>query len=89
LDTYIWNKNQLHVYLSIEGTADALLGLNKPAVFRKLVHRFRDGSGSNIGMPVAEVVVLQVAVDIRRNKLGGRLRLPRYVVKLQVVVNKR
>lgn len=56
----------------------AVLGLSIcPALLRKLVHRLRDGSGSSIGMPVADVVVDQVAVDIRRIKLGGRLRLPR------------
>lgn len=32
------------------------------------------GSGSKVGMPVAEVVVVHVLVDIRRSRFGGRLR---------------
>lgn len=40
---------------------------------RKFVLRLLNGSGSKYGNPVAEVVVLQVAVDIRRSKLGGIL----------------
>ena len=31
-----------------------------------------------VGIPVAEVVVVQVLVDIRRNKPGGRLCLSRW-----------
>lgn len=42
---------------------------------RKLELRTRHGSNSSVGMPVAEVVVVQVLVDILRNKLGGKLRL--------------
>lgn len=36
--------------------------------------RSRHGSGSSVGMPVAEVVVVHVLVDIRRINEGGRLR---------------
>ena len=38
---------------------------------RKLVQRFRVGSGSSKGIPVADVVVLQVLVDILLNMLGA------------------
>lgn len=41
---------------------------------RKLELRVRQGSGSRVGMPVAEVVVVHVEVDMRRMRLGGRLR---------------
>lgn len=41
---------------------------------RKLAERRRHGSGSSVGMPVAEVVVVHVLVDMRRMRLGGRLR---------------
>ena len=45
---------------------------------RKLAVRLRQGSGSMVGMPVADVVVVHVLVDMRRNKLGGtKPRLPR------------
>lgn len=43
--------------------------------WRKLEERVRHGSGSSVGMPVADVVVVHVEVDIRRIRLGGRLRL--------------
>ena len=42
--------------------------------WRKLELRTRHGSSSNVGIPVAEVVVVQVLVDILRSKLGGKLR---------------
>jgi len=42
------------------------------------VLRFRDGSGSNVGRPVAEVVVVHVLVDIRLITLWGKLRFPFY-----------
>ena len=42
--------------------------------WRKLELRVRHGSGSKVGMPVAEVVVVHVEVDMRRMRLGGRLR---------------
>lgn len=42
--------------------------------WRKLELRIRHGSSSSVGMPVAEVVVVQVLVDMRRIKLGGKLR---------------
>ena len=42
--------------------------------WRKLELRVRHGSGSRVGMPVAEVVVVQVLVDILRMREGGRLR---------------
>ena len=42
---------------------------------RKLELRIRHGSNSSVGIPVAEVVVVHVLVDILRNKLGGKLRL--------------
>ena len=41
---------------------------------RKLELRVRQGSVSSVGRPVAEVVVVQVLVDIRRIRLGGKLR---------------
>ena len=41
---------------------------------RKLELRVRQGSGSRVGMPVAEVVVVHVEVDMRRIRLGGKLR---------------
>lgn len=44
---------------------------------RKLAERMRHGSSSNVGMPVAVVVVVQVLVDMRRIRLGGRLRRSR------------
>ena len=37
----------------------------------KLAERSRHGSGSSVGIPVAEVVVVHVEVDIRRIRLGG------------------
>lgn len=40
----------------------------------KLVLLFREGSGSSVGIPVAEVVVVQVDVDILRNRDGGKCR---------------
>jgi hypothetical protein len=40
---------------------------------RKLADLRRQGSGSRVGMPVAEVVVVHVEVDMRRIRLGGRL----------------
>ena len=42
--------------------------------WRKLELLVRHGSGSSVGMPVADVVVVHVDVDIRRIRLGGRLR---------------
>ena len=42
----------------------------------KLVVRLRDGSGSMVGIPVAEVVVVHVDVDIRRKRFGGAKRFP-------------
>lgn len=47
-----------------------------PIPLLKLAVRFRQGSGSMVGIPVAEVVVVQVLVDILRSKLGGAKRLP-------------
>lgn len=44
---------------------------------RKLVHRFLVGSGSNRGIPVADVVVLHVLVDILLKIFGAIGRLPR------------
>ena len=38
--------------------------------------RFRDGSGSMVGIPVADVVVVHVLVDIRRRRFGGTKRFP-------------
>ena len=43
--------------------------------WRKLELRTRHGSSSRVGMPVADVVVVHVLVDILRSKLGGKLRL--------------
>ena len=40
--------------------------------------RRRQGSGSRVGIPVAEVVVVQVLVDIRRIREGGRERRSRW-----------
>jgi hypothetical protein len=40
----------------------------------KDVVRDRLGSGSRVGMPVADVVVVIVDVDIRRMRLAGTLR---------------
>ena len=45
----------------------------------------RHGSGSSVGSPVADVVVVHVLVDIRRIKLGGRLRRNRYNTQKQQV----
>lgn len=50
---------------------------------RKLVQRFRVGSGSNNGIPVADVVVLQVLVDILLNMLGAIGLLPLCVDQIQ------
>ena len=59
-----------------EGLLLRLLAGLEPGVFslecRKLELRVRHGSGSNVGMPVADVVVVHVLVDMRRIKLGGR-----------------
>ncbi len=41
--------------------------------WRKLELRVRTGSCSRVGNPVALVVVVQVLVDIRRMRLGGKL----------------
>lgn len=53
----------------------------EPGVFSreclKLELRVRQGSASNVGSPVAEVVVVQVLVDMRRIRLGGKLRRKR------------
>ena len=43
---------------------------------RKLVVRLRDGSGSMVGIPVADVVVVHVLVDMRRRRFGGTKRFP-------------
>lgn len=43
-------------------------------LWRKLELRILQGSSSNVGMPVAVVVVVHVLVDILRIRLGGRLR---------------
>lgn len=56
------------------------VGLDNPCKLLKLVLLLREGSGSKVGIPVAEVVVVHVLVDIRRNRLGGKLRLPRYII---------
>ena len=40
----------------------------------KLQLLVRHGSGSSVGRPVADVVVVHVLVDIRRMRLGGKLR---------------
>jgi hypothetical protein len=45
---------------------------------RTLALRWRHGSGSKVGIPVAEVVVVHVLVDILRIKLEGRLRRKRW-----------
>ena len=45
--------------------------------WRKLELRVRQGSVSRVGRPVAEVVVVHVLVDMRRIRLGGRLRRSR------------
>lgn len=45
---------------------------------RKEEDRSRHGSGSSVGMPVADVVVVHVLVDIRLMRDGGRLRRSRY-----------
>lgn len=50
---------------------------------RKLVQRFRVGSGSNRGIPVADVVVLQVLVDILLNMLGAIGLLPLWMGQIQ------
>ena len=66
--------------VGLEGLGELLLELVGllPGVFslewRKLELRVRQGSLSRVGSPVALVVVVQVDVDIRRIKLGGRLR---------------
>lgn len=49
--------------------------------WRKLELRLRHGSVSKVGRPVAEVVVVQVLVDIRRIRLGGKLRRNRYKIQ--------
>lgn len=49
-------------------------GTAQSRVCRKLELRIRDGSASSVGIPVAEVVVVHVLVDIRRIRLGGKLR---------------
>ena len=54
------------------------MGWNWPIPVRKLAARFLDGSGSMVGIPVADVVVVHVDVDIRRNRFGGTKRFPRY-----------
>lgn len=41
--------------------------------WRKLELRVRQGSGSSVGIPVAEVVVVHVLVDMRLMSPGGRL----------------
>lgn len=45
---------------------------------RKLELRILHGSSSSVGMPVADVVVVHVLVDILRIRLGGKLRLDFY-----------
>ena len=45
---------------------------------RKLELLVRQSSVSNVGSPVADVVVVHVLVDIRRSKLGGKLRRSRW-----------
>lgn len=45
---------------------------------RKDDERMRQGSGSRVGMPVADVVVVQVLVDILLINDGGRLRRRRF-----------
>ena len=42
--------------------------------WRKLELRVRHGSGSSVGIPVADVVVVHVLADMRRMRLWGRLR---------------
>lgn len=41
---------------------------------RKEDDRSRQGSGSSVGIPVADVVVVHVLVDMRRIREGGKLR---------------
>lgn len=51
-------------------------GLDPGVVSReclKLELLTRHGSSSRVGIPVADVVVVQVLVDILRSKLGGKL----------------
>lgn len=48
-----------------------------PGVCRMVVLRFRTGSGSRLGIPVALVVVVHVLVDMRRRRLSGKLRRKR------------
>ncbi len=43
----------------------------------KLAALLREGSGSMVGIPVADVVVVHVLVDIRRRRLGATKRFPR------------
>jgi hypothetical protein len=50
--------------------------LNLPNPLLKLAVRFRQGSGSMVGIPVADVVVVHVLVDILRKRLGGTKRFP-------------
>lgn len=47
-------------------------------LWRKLELRILHGSSSSVGMPVADVVVVHVLVDILRIRLGGKLRLDFY-----------
>lgn len=55
--------------------------LPPPDPVLKLAVRFREGSASIVGIPVAEVVVVHVLVDIRRKRLGGTKRFPLYTSK--------
>ncbi len=68
------------MFVGEEGDGDPLResGGELPGVlsreWRKLELRVRTGSLSSVGSPVALVVVVHVDVDIRRIRLGGRLR---------------
>ena len=52
----------------------------------KLELRVLQSSVSSVGSPVADVVVVQVLIDIRRNKLGGRLRRRRWKETIMNIV---
>lgn len=50
------------------------------AVCLKLVLLFLEGSGSRVGNPVADVVVVQVLVDILLSRLGGMFLRKRFEI---------
>lgn len=63
-------------------------GMAQSLDWRKLELRSRDGSASRVGIPVADVVVVHVLVDMRRIRLGGRLLRRRCNEKAQKLLTK-